>query len=194
MAPEQKATGARLKSPALIGLLLLAVLLLPLLLRAADPMLTFLDDGQLQDLRRQHEAESALVFTESREFPIRHADGLPTRWLPQTQAARPAFNGQARPGEFYVFQLGVYALKDTGPLASHVHGVQRAGTGTIPANALALSEPGGNQPPGTAVHEGDHVETGPVAGAVGGGGGADDATGSYTGTARCAWPRADHSC
>jgi hypothetical protein len=52
-----------------------------------------------------------LVWTESREHPIRMLDRLPLRWL---AAGVPAPNatvhaGTALRGEFYAFQLGVYA-------------------------------------------------------------------------------------
>ena len=142
MAPEQKATFARLKSPALFCILLLVVLLLPLLLQAADSMLSLLDEGQLQEIRSRHDSEVALVFTEAREFPIRRVQGLPMRWLPQTQAAQPAFSGQARPGEFFVFQIGVYALKDTGPLAITFSALT-GGTEAIPASAWRCLSLGG---------------------------------------------------
>ncbi|MEI8043444.1 MAG: glycoside hydrolase domain-containing protein, partial [Verrucomicrobiota bacterium] len=100
-----------------------------------------LDAAQLQEINHRHEGERALVFTETREFPIRRT-GLPTRWLPQTQSARAAFSGQARPGEFYVFQIGVYGLKDTGPLAVTFSDLA-GGTGTIPASAWRCLSLGG---------------------------------------------------
>jgi hypothetical protein len=105
-------------------------------------MLSLVDEDQLQEIRRRHDSEAALVFTEAREFPIRRVQGLPARWLPQTQAAQPAFSGQARPGEFFVFQIGVYALKDTGPLAIAFTDLT-GGTGAIPASAWRCLSLGG---------------------------------------------------
>ena len=105
-------------------------------------MLTPVDAGQLEAISRRHAGEVALVFTEAREFPIRRVPGLPARWLPQTQAASPAFTGHAQPGEFYVFQIGVYALRDTGPLAIAFADLT-GGTGTIPAGAWRCLNLGG---------------------------------------------------
>lgn len=87
-----------------------------MLARGADPMLTVMDPAQLQSVIGPHAGETALVFTESHEYPIRRVQGLPTRWLAQTQSP-PAFTGSAQPGQFFVFQLGIYALKAAGPLA-----------------------------------------------------------------------------
>ena len=105
-------------------------------------MLTPVEAGQLEEIIRGNAGEAALVFTEAREFPIRRAPGLPARWLPQTQAKPAAFTGQAQPGEFFVFQIGVYALKDTGPLAVEFTELT-GGTGTIPARAWRCLSLGG---------------------------------------------------
>ena len=119
-----------------------AALLLPVLLRAADPMLTLLDESQLQEVTRRHDGEAALVFTELREFPIRRVRGIPVRWLPQTQATQTTFSAQAQPGEFYVFQIGVYALKDAGPLAVTLSSLT-GDASTVPASALRCLSLGG---------------------------------------------------
>lgn len=122
----------------LVGLQLLC----SLTLHAADPMLTLLDGEALAGVLQRHQREVAIVFTEGREFPIRHVHGLPTRWLPQTELPRAAFAGEARPGEFYVFQLGVYALRETGPLA--VRFSDLTGTdGAIPGPAFTCLSLGG---------------------------------------------------
>ena len=140
--PTQNARGIALLS-------LTAALLLPIWLQAADPMLTLLDEGQVQEVTRQHDGESALVFTEAREFPIRHVRGIPARWLPQIQATQVAFAGHAQPGEFYVFQVGVYALKDTGPLAITLPDLAGSAS-SIPAGALRCLSLGGTDYMGRA--------------------------------------------
>jgi len=105
-------------------------------------MLTLLDPGPLQEITDRHRGQVALVFTEGREYPIRRVRGLPTRWRPQTGLAEPAFRGRAQPGEFYVFQVGVYALEKTGPLAMTFGDLTGHG-GTIPAGALRCLSLGG---------------------------------------------------
>jgi len=81
-----------------------------------DPMLVAIDEAKVQEVVALHPGAPALVFTESREFPIRRVHGLPARWLPQARSTSEGFRGPAQPGEFYVFQIGVYAVKDCGPL------------------------------------------------------------------------------
>jgi hypothetical protein len=117
-------------------------LLLPIMLEAADPMLTLVELEQLQQITNRHAGEMALVFTEAREFPARRGQGFSTRWLPETQAGRATFSGQARPGEFYVFQVGVYALKDGGPLGMTFSELT-GGHETIPASLWRCLSLGG---------------------------------------------------
>ena len=109
---------------------------------APDPMLVPLDDLELREIVRRHAGEVALVSTESREYPIRRVPGLPARWRAQAQAGRASFSGLARPGEFFVFQIGIYALQDCGPLAVEF-GALTDGVGQIPASALRCLSLGG---------------------------------------------------
>lgn len=53
----------------------------------------------------------ALLFTEDREHSIRWTKAVPKRWLTTPAEHTGEFKGTAQPGEFYVFQLGVYAAK-----------------------------------------------------------------------------------
>ncbi len=57
-----------------------------------------------------HHKENPLVYTEDRAYPIRLTRTLPVRWLQREPDGR--FEGWARPGEYYVWQLGVYAAHD----------------------------------------------------------------------------------
>ncbi|MGE5360209.1 MAG: glycoside hydrolase domain-containing protein, partial [Bacteroidales bacterium] len=50
-----------------------------------------------------------LLFPEDREYPIRMTDDLPRRWI-ESGPGR-AFQGKAQRGEFYAFQVGVFAPK-----------------------------------------------------------------------------------
>ncbi|MEI6809765.1 MAG: glycoside hydrolase domain-containing protein, partial [bacterium] len=57
------------------------------------------------------------LFVEDRLHSIRSANGLPVRWLKNLPAHTGSFADTARPGEFYVFQAGVYAARSPiGPL------------------------------------------------------------------------------
>ncbi|MET1054974.1 MAG: glycoside hydrolase domain-containing protein [Pedobacter sp.] len=61
-------------------------------------------------------AKKYFTFPERRENSIRLLDGLPEKWLSYSAAASGSFTDQAKPGEYFVFQVGVYAsgvpLKD----------------------------------------------------------------------------------
>ena len=50
-----------------------------------------------------------LVFPEDRRFPVRMADDLPRRWIDSGPGER--LSGEAMRGEFYAFQLGVFAAR-----------------------------------------------------------------------------------
>jgi len=50
-----------------------------------------------------------LVFPEDRKFSIRMTDDLPWRWI--QSGPRGTFRGEAARGEFYSFQIGVYACR-----------------------------------------------------------------------------------
>src|SRR4029077_5598525 len=50
-----------------------------------------------------------IVFPEDRSNPIKMPDRLPQRWIQKGLTS--SFNASASKGEYYAFQLGVYALK-----------------------------------------------------------------------------------
>ena len=50
---------------------------------------------------------SYLLFPEDRKYPIRMTGDLPFRWI--ERGAQDSFHGEALRGEFYAFQVGVYA-------------------------------------------------------------------------------------
>jgi hypothetical protein len=91
---------------------------------------------------RRHEGKAVLVFAERREVPLRPEQGLAANWPAEMPTTAPAFSGVAQPGEFFVFQLGVYALKDTGPLAVSSQPLTGANS-TIPAKDLRCLGLGG---------------------------------------------------
>lgn len=51
------------------------------------------------------------VFVEDRAHSIRWAKSLPKRWLADLPGHTQTFQGKAQPGEFYVFQLGLFAAR-----------------------------------------------------------------------------------
>lgn len=47
------------------------------------------------------------VITDARENPVRRRDRVPARWLTRSKQDLSSFKGEARPGEFYTFQISV---------------------------------------------------------------------------------------
>jgi len=58
-----------------------------------------------------HPGRQFFTFPESRERPIRMLDSVPEVWLDRSAAAMNGFSGAAKPGEYYVFQVGVFAAR-----------------------------------------------------------------------------------
>lgn len=65
--------------------------------------------GDVQKLLAENPAAGYFCFTEDRLNDIRLRDALPACWLERTPAARTSFRGTPAPGEFYTWQIGVYA-------------------------------------------------------------------------------------
>jgi hypothetical protein len=85
-----------------------------------------------------------LVFPEDREHPIRMRDHLPQRWT--DAGSRNTFEGRACRGEFYAFQIGVFAAHEAiADLAIATEDLRPAsGSGAaIPASAIRCINQGG---------------------------------------------------
>jgi hypothetical protein len=83
------------------------------------------------------------VFGEDRVNSIRRHDALPAHWLDDRNARLEQFSGVAQPGEFYVFQLAVYAPdQELGPLALRCTALKAGGL-TIPEAAIRCFNQGG---------------------------------------------------
>jgi hypothetical protein len=75
------------------------------------PMGVIATEAETKDLLERYPSASYLLFPEDRFFPIRMTDNLPARWV--EQGALKIFKGSAAPGEFYAFQIGVYACRSS---------------------------------------------------------------------------------
>lgn len=67
------------------------------------------DAKQVEQFLRKFPAKKYLTFPESRSNSIRLLDSLPKPWLSRNSNGLTNFEGVAQPGEYYVFQVGVYA-------------------------------------------------------------------------------------
>ena len=85
-----------------------------------------------------------LLFPEDRMFSIRMADDLPLRWIKSGPGRE--FAGEAARGEFYAFQIGLYASRtDIAGVAVEFGDLKPAGggAGSIPASAFRSVNTGG---------------------------------------------------
>lgn len=74
------------------------------------PMEVIATADEVKKLAEKHKEKTFLLFPEDRKFPIRMTGDLPFRWI--QQGVRDEFQGEAAKGEYYAFQVGVYAAKN----------------------------------------------------------------------------------
>ena len=81
----------------------------PAQFNAQVPMEVAATSDQTSTLLSQHPHASILLFPEDRAHPIRMNDALPQSWIKRGPTGQ--FQGQAQPGEFYCFQIGLFAAR-----------------------------------------------------------------------------------
>jgi hypothetical protein len=74
-----------------------------------DPMEVIATAAETKRLVADQPDRAYLLFAEDRKFPIRMSDDLPLRWIRSGPCAE--LRGEACRGEFYVFQVGLYAAR-----------------------------------------------------------------------------------
>jgi len=67
--------------------------------------------AHLQSFLSKYPDRSYFLFPESRENPIRMLDALPEVWLQRPAGSMQLFTGTPQPGEYFVFQVGVFAAR-----------------------------------------------------------------------------------
>jgi hypothetical protein len=72
-----------------------------------DPMEVIATRDEMQQLLAAQAGRAYLLFPEDRRYPIRMTDELPRRWIQSGPGTE--FHGEADRGEFYAFQLGLFA-------------------------------------------------------------------------------------
>jgi hypothetical protein len=107
------------------------------------PMETIATRDETDRLVARFPQASFLLFPEDRRFPIRLTTDLPSRWV--ESGPRDSFEGEALRGEFYVFQVGVYACRQDIPGLAVVFGDFKAegGAAVIPGDAFRCINLGG---------------------------------------------------
>jgi len=107
------------------------------------PMEVCATDAELHQLQATRAGESFLLFPEDRRLPIRMTDHLPFKWI--KEGPKSEFAGMAAPGEFYSFQVGVYAIKsELKNLSLRFSDLKSSSAdGVIPASSLRCFNSGG---------------------------------------------------
>lgn len=107
------------------------------------PMEVIATPDEVKDLLSKRAESSYLLFPEDRKYPIRMDDDLPLRWI--KTGPQKTFRADAVMGEFYAFQIGVYAFKKAiKDIDVHFSSLKCSHTKiTIPASELRCFNTGG---------------------------------------------------
>ena len=126
-----------------------------------DPMELIATADETSGLIAKHAGEAFLLFPEERQFPIRMTDDLPLRWIENGPARE--FHGVARRGEFFVFQLGVFACGAAVPSLSVTYSDLKSSEGrAIPAGAIRCFNLGGTDWLGRRIQKSVTVAQGKI--------------------------------
>ena len=126
------------------------------------PMEVIATSNETARLLKEHSGEKYILFTEDRKFPIRMTTDIPYKWIADDR--HDFFNGQADKGEYYVFQLGVWAARsnvenlhvDFSALTNKATGEQ------IPASSFTCFNTEGTDVTGTVFEKNCSVDKGKV--------------------------------
>lgn len=126
------------------------------------PMEVIATSNETARLLKEHPREKYILFTEDRKFPIRMTTDIPYKWIADNR--HDFFNGQADKGEYYVFQLGVWAARsnvenlhvDFSALTNKATGEQ------IPASSFTCFNTEGTDVAGTVFEKNCSVDKGKV--------------------------------
>ena len=131
---------------------------------AFTPMEAIATAAETRDLLAKHPEAPYLLFPEDRLFSIRMTDDLPQRWIASGPAGE--FRGEAARGEFYAFQIGVYACgADIADLSVTFGDLKPAAGGSgaaIPAAAFRSINTGGTDWDGSPLKKTVPVSKGKV--------------------------------
>jgi len=100
------------------------------------PMEVIATEAEVTDLVHRNAGRSYLVFPEDRLHSIRMKHDLPQRWI--INDASSIFNGEAKKGENYAYQLGIYPItKNLSDVKVVFSDLKTTGGQVIPAKAMS---------------------------------------------------------
>jgi len=106
------------------------------------PMEVIATRSETEQLLKGFKGANMVLFPEYREYPIRMWNDLPFRWIKRGQVGKIA--DTIRQGEYYTFQIGVLAVKDSLRDVKVTFSDLTSPRGKIPASALTCFNMGGN--------------------------------------------------
>ena len=126
------------------------------------PMEVIATSNETARLLKEHPGEKYILFTEDRKFPIRMTTDIPYKWIADNR--HDFFNGQADKGEYYVFQLGVWAARSN---VENLHVdfsalTNKATCEQIPASSFTCFNTEGTDVTGTVFEKNCSVDKGKV--------------------------------
>lgn len=126
------------------------------------PMEVIATEAEKAALLKAQPTGKYLLFTEDRRYPIRMTNDIPYKWISDDRHDH--FQGTADKGEYYVFQLGVWAARDAiEKLNVTYSALTNAITGQqIPASAFTCFNTEGIDVTGTVFKKNLSVEKGEV--------------------------------
>jgi hypothetical protein len=126
------------------------------------PMEVIACRDEVEKLLSEHQGDSYLLFPEDRAYPIRMTDDIPYKWI--EDGPRNAFTGEAARGEFYAFQVGLFASRAAAEdVQARFSGLTSAGgKSVIPAEAFSAFNLGGTDWTGKKFKKECRVEKGKV--------------------------------
>lgn len=126
------------------------------------PMEVIATADETARLLKKHPSENYILFTEDRKYPIRMTTDIPHKWIADDR--HDTFTGEADKGEYYVFQLGVWAARtDVENLHVDFSALSNAVTGEqIPASSFTCFNTEGTDVTGTVFKKNCSVEQGKV--------------------------------
>ncbi|MFA5815202.1 MAG: glycoside hydrolase domain-containing protein [Bacteroidales bacterium] len=107
------------------------------------PMEVIATRKETDQLLSKNKGSDMVLFPEYREYPIRMWNDLPYRWIGRGPVEK--FTDSVQQGEYYSFQIGVFASKDSlNDLQIKFSDLSGKGAARIPAAALTCFNKGGN--------------------------------------------------
>ena len=126
------------------------------------PMEVIATAAETQDLVARYLDMPFLMFPEDRAFPIKMRDDLPMRWI--GTGAGDSYHGQAQRGEYFAFQIGLFASRESleGVEVSFSDLRNRDSSAKIPSTSLNCINTGGVDVRGLKFKKSLAVEKGKV--------------------------------